>query len=107
MPGLGKTLGYLAPAYLWARRNNAPVWVSTYTKNLQRQLDQETARLTENPEERQGRIVKWDDVDFDISTLDFDLLDGEGSDEEADPADAGALVEDPSQASSTEPTEAG
>ena len=55
--GLGKTLGYLAPAYLWARRNNAPVWVSTYTKNLQRQLDQESARLIENPEERQGKIV--------------------------------------------------
>mgnify|MGYP000016345729 CR=1 FL=1 len=56
---------------------------------------------------RAGRIVKWDDVDFDVSTIDFDLLDGEGPDEEADPADAGALVEDPSQASSTEPTEAG
>lgn len=55
--GLGKTLGYLAPAYLWAKRNNAPVWVSTYTKNLQRQLDQESARLIENPEERQGKIV--------------------------------------------------
>ena len=55
--GLGKTLGYLAPAYLWARKNNAPVWVSTYTKNLQRQLDQETSRLIDNPEERQGRIV--------------------------------------------------
>jgi len=55
--GLGKTLGYLSPAYLWASRNNAPVWVSTYTKNLQRQLDQETSRLIENPEERQGKIV--------------------------------------------------
>ena len=30
-------------------RNNAPVWVSTYTKNLQRQLDQETARLIAEP----------------------------------------------------------
>jgi ATP-dependent DNA helicase DinG len=55
--GLGKTLGYLAPAYLWAKRNNAPVWVSTYTKNLQRQLDQESSRLIENPEERRSRIV--------------------------------------------------
>lgn len=55
--GLGKTLGYLAPAFLWARRNNAPVWVSTYTKNLQRQLDQETARLVADPEERRSRIV--------------------------------------------------
>ncbi len=55
--GLGKTLGYLAPAWLWARRNNAPVWISTYTKNLQRQLDQETVRLVEDPEERRHRIV--------------------------------------------------
>lgn len=55
--GLGKTLGYLSPAYLWARRNNAPVWVSTYTKNLQRQLDQETMRLLPDPEERRHRVV--------------------------------------------------
>ena len=55
--GLGKTLGYLAPAYLWARRNNAPVWVSTYTKNLQRQLDQETMRLLPDPDERRHRVV--------------------------------------------------
>ena len=55
--GLGKTLGYLAPAWLWARKNNAPVWVSTYTKNLQRQLDQETARLAADPDERRSRIV--------------------------------------------------
>ncbi|WP_373505878.1 helicase C-terminal domain-containing protein, partial [Aestuariivirga sp.] len=55
--GLGKTLGYLSPAYLWAKKNNAPVWVSTYTKNLQRQLDQETSRLIENPDERRAKIV--------------------------------------------------
>lgn len=55
--GLGKTLGYLAPSWLWARKNNAPVWVSTYTKNLQRQLDQETSRLVADPDERRHRIV--------------------------------------------------
>ena len=55
--GLGKTLGYLAPSYLWARKNNAPVWISTYTKNLQRQLDQETARLVQDPAERRESIV--------------------------------------------------
>ncbi|MDE2445523.1 MAG: ATP-dependent DNA helicase [Alphaproteobacteria bacterium] len=55
--GLGKTLGYLAPSYLWARKNNAPVWISTYTKNLQRQLDQETGRLVQDPAERRERIV--------------------------------------------------
>jgi ATP-dependent DNA helicase DinG len=55
--GLGKTLGYLSPAWLWAKRNNAPVWISTYTKNLQRQLDQETQRIVPDPEERRRRIV--------------------------------------------------
>ncbi len=55
--GLGKTLGYLAPAYLWARQNSAPVWISTYTKNLQRQLDQESQRLVGDPAERRERIV--------------------------------------------------
>jgi ATP-dependent DNA helicase DinG len=55
--GLGKTLGYLAPSWLWARKNNAPVWVSTYTKNLQRQIDQETQRIVADPAERRDRIV--------------------------------------------------
>ena len=55
--GLGKTLGYLSPAWVWAQKNKRPVWLSTYTKNLQRQLDQESARLLPNPEERAGKIV--------------------------------------------------
>ncbi|MCA0433784.1 MAG: ATP-dependent DNA helicase [Proteobacteria bacterium] len=55
--GLGKTLGYLAPAWAWARKNSNPVWLSTYTKNLQRQLDQETARLIPDPAERREKIV--------------------------------------------------
>ena len=55
--GLGKTLGYLAPSWSWARKNSAPVWLSTYTKNLQRQLDQESMRLLPNPEEREEKIV--------------------------------------------------
>jgi ATP-dependent DNA helicase DinG len=55
--GLGKTLGYLAPSWLWARKNAAPVWVSTYTKNLQRQIDQETQRIIADPAERRDRIV--------------------------------------------------
>ncbi|HEU4819975.1 MAG TPA: ATP-dependent DNA helicase, partial [Qipengyuania sp.] len=42
--GIGKTLGYLAPASLWAERSGGTVWVSTYTKNLQRQLRQESSR---------------------------------------------------------------
>ncbi len=42
--GIGKTLGYLAPASLWAEQAGGTVWVSTYTKNLQRQLRAESAR---------------------------------------------------------------
>ena len=43
--GIGKTLGYLAPASLWAGVAKGTVWVSTYTKNLQRQkLRHESAR---------------------------------------------------------------
>ena len=42
--GIGKTLGYLAPASLWAQVSDGTVWVSTYTKNLQRQLRTESAR---------------------------------------------------------------
>ncbi|WP_347301880.1 ATP-dependent DNA helicase [Croceibacterium sp. TMG7-5b_MA50] len=42
--GIGKTLGYLAPASLWAEQSGGTVWVSTYTKNLQRQLRRESAR---------------------------------------------------------------
>ncbi|BAK65363.1 putative ATP-dependent helicase [Sphingobium sp. SYK-6] len=42
--GIGKTLGYLAPATLWAERAGGTVWISTYTKALQRQLDREARR---------------------------------------------------------------
>jgi len=55
--GTGKTLGYIAPASLWAERNGAPVWISTYTRNLQRQIDQELVRLFPDPEERRQRVA--------------------------------------------------
>jgi len=42
--GVGKTLGYLAPASLWAEQSGGGMWVSTYTKALQRQLRRESAR---------------------------------------------------------------
>ena len=42
--GIGKTLGYLAPASLWTETTGGTVWVSTYTKNLQRQLRSEASR---------------------------------------------------------------
>ncbi|WP_260483283.1 ATP-dependent DNA helicase [Sphingomicrobium flavum] len=55
--GIGKTLAYLAPASLWAEKSGGTVWVSTYTKALQRQLDGEGARLFPDKEERDARIV--------------------------------------------------
>lgn len=42
--GIGKTLGYLAPASLWSAASGGTVWVSTFTKNLQRQLRDESSR---------------------------------------------------------------
>ncbi|MEM6856619.1 MAG: ATP-dependent DNA helicase [Pseudomonadota bacterium] len=42
--GIGKTLGYLAPSSLWAAGSGGTVWVSTFTKNLQRQLRGESRR---------------------------------------------------------------
>ena len=42
--GIGKTLGYLAPASLWAQQSGGTVWVSTFTKALQRQLRRESRR---------------------------------------------------------------
>ena len=55
--GTGKTLAYVAPASLWAERNGAAVWISTYTKHLQRQIDAELARLFPDPAERRRRVV--------------------------------------------------
>ncbi|MEN3748637.1 ATP-dependent DNA helicase [Sphingomonas sp. HF-S3] len=55
--GIGKTLGYLAPASLWAKEADGAVWVSTFTKALQRQLANEGERLFADPEERKRRIV--------------------------------------------------
>jgi len=42
--GIGKTLGYLAPSSLWSEAAQGTVWVSTFTKNLQRQLRSESRR---------------------------------------------------------------
>jgi ATP-dependent DNA helicase DinG len=55
--GIGKTLAYLAPASLWAEQAGGAVWVSTFTKALQRQLDAEAWRLFADPEERARRVV--------------------------------------------------
>lgn len=55
--GVGKTLGYIAPASVWAEKNEGPVWISTFTRNLQRQLDAELDRLFPDPEEKANRVV--------------------------------------------------
>ncbi|MGQ0676318.1 MAG: ATP-dependent DNA helicase, partial [Rhodospirillales bacterium] len=55
--GVGKTLGYIAPASLWAEKNQGAVWLSTYTRNLQHQIDDELDRLYPDPVEKARRVV--------------------------------------------------
>jgi ATP-dependent DNA helicase DinG len=55
--GIGKTLAYLSPASLWAEKSGGTVWVSTFTKALQRQLDSEGPKLFPDAEERARRMV--------------------------------------------------
>lgn len=55
--GIGKTLGYLSPATVWAEKNEGSVWISTYTRNLQRQIDQELDRLYTDPTYKQRKVV--------------------------------------------------
>jgi ATP-dependent DNA helicase DinG len=55
--GTGKTLGYIAPASVWAEKNGGAVWLSTYTKNLQRQIDDELDRLYPEPDVKAVKAV--------------------------------------------------
>jgi ATP-dependent DNA helicase DinG len=55
--GTGKTLGYLAPASVWAEKNGGSVWISTYTKNLQRQISQELDLLYPDPALKDKKIA--------------------------------------------------
>jgi ATP-dependent DNA helicase DinG len=55
--GVGKTLGYLAPASVWSEKNGPGLWISTYTRNLQRQIVQELAHLYPDPAERAEKAV--------------------------------------------------
>jgi ATP-dependent DNA helicase DinG len=55
--GIGKTLGYLAPASLWAQQAGGTVWVSTFTKALQRQLRAESRRAWPDRREDGSRPV--------------------------------------------------
>ena len=55
--GIGKTLGYLAPASLWAEANGPGVWVSTYTRALQRQIERESQSIYPDPAVRAVKAV--------------------------------------------------
>src|SRR5579875_1375525 len=55
--GVGKTLGYVAPASVWAEKNEGGVWLSTYTRNLQHQIAGELDRLYPDPAEKNRRVV--------------------------------------------------
>lgn len=55
--GTGKTLGYLAPASVWAEKNKGAVWVSTFTRHLQRQIETEIERLIPDPTQRRHKVV--------------------------------------------------
>ncbi len=55
--GVGKTLGYIAPASLWAEKNQGAVWISTFTRNLQSQIAGELDRLYPDPVQKRRRVV--------------------------------------------------
>ena len=55
--GVGKTLGYLAPASLWSEQAQGLVWVSTFTKALQRQLRRESALAFPQNKAKAPRVV--------------------------------------------------
>ncbi len=55
--GVGKTLGYISPSSIWAQKNKGAVWISTFTRNLQRQLDGELDKLYPNRGEKMHKVV--------------------------------------------------
>ncbi|MGL1920661.1 MAG: ATP-dependent DNA helicase [Hyphomicrobiales bacterium] len=55
--GIGKTFGYLAPALAWARKNDGRVQISTYTKALQRQIDQQLVNIYPSLQAKQASTV--------------------------------------------------
>ncbi len=76
--GVGKTLGYIAPASLWAERNRGAVWLSTFTKNLQRQIDQELDRLYPQPEVKAKKAVVRKGRENYLCLLNFEEAVGRG-----------------------------
>lgn len=72
--GVGKTLGYLIPASLWSEKNEAPVWISTYTKNLQRQIESELAKIYPDSEVRDKKVSIRKGRENYLCLLNFDDL---------------------------------
>lgn len=72
--GVGKTLGYLVPASIWSEKNESPVWISTYTKNLQRQIESELTRLYPDPDVRDKRVAVRKGRENYLCLLNFDDL---------------------------------
>ena len=77
--GVGKTLGYLAPASVWAEKNESPVWISTFTRNLQRQWDRELDRLYPDPIEKSIRAVVRKGRENYLCLLNMEEAIGQGS----------------------------
>ncbi|WP_432767618.1 MAG: ATP-dependent DNA helicase [Sphingopyxis sp.] len=55
--GIGKTLGYLAPAKQWIDQSAGSVCISTFTKALQRQLARETEKLYPDAATHREKVV--------------------------------------------------
>lgn len=86
--GVGKTLGYIAPASLWAEKNRAAVWISTYTRNLQQQITTELDRLYPEPAIKDRRVVIRKGRENYLCLLNFEEV---ASGVVTRPADAAAL----------------
>ena len=55
--GVGKTLGYLAPAAEWAERADTSIWISTYTRALQKQIERDARNLYDSAADADQRIA--------------------------------------------------
>jgi len=55
--GIGKTLGYLAPAKQWIDASAGAICISTFTKALQRQLARETEKLYSDAATHREKVV--------------------------------------------------
>jgi ATP-dependent DNA helicase DinG len=72
--GVGKTLGYLAPASVWAEKNTGSVTISTFTKNLQRQISTEIERIYPDPAVRDAKVTVRKGRENYICLLNFEDL---------------------------------